>query len=83
MSTKIGISLPEEDFEKIERVRKKLGVNRSKLIDRAINFWFENRNREEKIKEYQEGYKRKPESLEETEALEEASAEAFQEEGWK
>lgn len=77
---KIAISLPKEDFYKIEKIRKKLGFGRSNIIDRAIRFWLGRVEREELIKSYQQGYKKKPESIQEIKAIEKASAEAFKEE---
>ncbi|MBI1884130.1 MAG: ribbon-helix-helix protein, CopG family [Chlamydiae bacterium] len=35
---KIAISLPREDFERIEKLRKRAKVERSTVIDRAIRF---------------------------------------------
>lgn len=80
---KIAISLPKEDFKKLESVRKKLGLQRSTIIDKAIRFWLKNLEKEEMIRQYEDGYKKKPESIEEIKAQELASAEAFQEEEWK
>ena len=77
---KIAISLPKEDFYKLEQIRKKLGFGRSTIIDKAIRFWLGYREQEELIKRYQEGYRKKPESLEEIGAMEQAAAEAFKEE---
>ncbi|TAN61553.1 hypothetical protein EPN16_02970 [bacterium] len=78
---KIAISLPKEDFYQLEQIRKKLGIGRSGIIDKAIRFWLRHRRQEELIKRYQEGYGKKPESIQEIEAFEKASAEAFNEEG--
>ncbi|HAH19565.1 MAG: hypothetical protein A2Y00_06325 [Omnitrophica WOR_2 bacterium GWF2_43_52] len=77
---KIAVSLPKEDFYKLEQIRKKLGFGRSTIIDKAIRFWLGCREKEESIKRYQAGYKRKPESIKEIQAIEKASAEAFGEE---
>ena len=77
---KIAISLPKEDFYKLEQIRKKLGFGRSTIIDKAIRFWLGYREQEELIKRYQEGYRKKPEPIQEIEAFEKASAEAFKEE---
>ncbi len=77
---KIAISLPKEDFYKLEQIRKKLDFGRSAIIDKAIRFWLGYREKEELIKRYREGYRRKPESIQETQAMEQASAEAFGEE---
>lgn len=78
---KIAISLPKEDFYKLEQIRKKLGFGRSAVIDKAIRFWLDYREQEALIKKYQEGYRKKGEPLSETQAFEKASAEAFEEEG--
>ena len=80
---KIAISLPREDFEKIETLREKLGLKRSAIIDRAIRFWLNHLEKKEMIKQYEEGYRKKPESIKEIRAQELASADAFQEEDWK
>ena len=77
---KIAVSLPKEDFYKLEQIRKKLGFNRSTIIDKAIRFWLGYREKEELIKRYQEGYRRKPESIQEVQAMGKASAEAFESE---
>ena len=77
---KIAISLPKEDFYKLEQIRKKLGLGRSTIIDKAIRFWLGYREQEKSIKRYQEGYRKKPESIQEIKVFEQASAEAFKEE---
>ena len=82
-TTKIAISLPKDDFKRIEEIRKELGAQRSTVIDMAIRFWLKNIEEEKMIRQYEEGYKKKPEFLEEIKAMEQVSAEAFQEEGWK
>ena len=77
---KIAISLPREDFYEIERIRKKLNLGRSTIIDKAIRFWLRRLEQEELIKNYQEGYRKKPESIREIKAMEKLQAEAFKEE---
>lgn len=81
-TSKIAISLPTDDFEKIERIRKKRGLQRSAVIDEAIRFWLASLEDEQMVKQYEEGYRRKPESADELKAMEEASAKAFEEDGW-
>lgn len=80
---KIAISLPKDNFHKLEQIRKKLGFGRSAIINKAIRFWLGSREQEELIKQYQEGYGKKPESIPEVMAFEQASAEAFKEEDLK
>lgn len=78
---KVAISLPKEDFYKLEQIREKLGFCRSAIIDKAIRFWIGYREKEELIKRYRGGYRKKPENIQEVRALEKASSEAFKEEG--
>lgn len=79
-SLKIGISIPKEDFERIEALRYKMKIGQSALIDKAIRFWLEWIEHEDLIKQYEEGYRKKPEPIQEIEAMEKAAAEVFQEE---
>lgn len=77
---KVAISLPKEDYQKVEKIRKELGVGRSTVIDKAIRFWLRHREQEDLIKRYQDGYRKKLEHVRETEAMEKMAAEAFREE---
>lgn len=80
---KIAISLPKEEYYKIEQLRKKLGFARSTIIEKAIRFWLGYLEKEDMVRRYELGYKKKPESLQEIKAWEKASADAFKEEGLK
>ena len=82
-SSKIAISLPTENLKKIEKIRKQLGLQRSVVIDMAIRFWLENLDKQRLIKQYEEGYSKKPESLDEAAVFEKLSSDAFKEEGLK
>ena len=82
-TAKIAISLPKEDLDKIEKLRKRLGSERSAIIDKAIRFWFNYLEQEELVKRYEQGYKKKPESIQEIKAMEKLSADAFAEEDLK
>jgi metal-responsive CopG/Arc/MetJ family transcriptional regulator len=78
---KITISLPKEDFYQLEQIRKELGLSRSGILNKAIRFWLGHHKQEELIKRYRKGYRRKPESIQEIEALEQASADAVKDDG--
>lgn len=80
-ASKIAISLPAEDLRKLEIIRKKLGLQRSVIIDQAIRFWLRHQEEKEKARQYEQGYARKPESLDEIKALHQLAADAFKEEG--
>ena len=79
---KIAISLPREDFKLVEAIRRKMGITRSALIDRAIHYWLTKRRQEEMIKRYEEGYMQVPENIDEVIAMEKVQFEALREEGW-
>ncbi|MBI5415960.1 MAG: hypothetical protein HZA29_04010 [Candidatus Omnitrophica bacterium] len=80
-ASKIAISLPAEDLRKLEIVRKKSGLQRSAIIDQAIRFWLRHLEENEKVRQYEQGYARKPEAIDEIKALHQLSADAFKEEG--
>jgi len=82
-TTKIAISLPKDDFKRIEEIRKELGSQRSAVVDMAIQFWLKSLDAAKEVERYEDGYRKKPESLEEIKAMEKVSAEAFYEEGLK
>ncbi len=60
MTKRIAISLPDELFRSIERVRKRRRVARSRLIQEAVGDYVK-RNDEKALEEaYFEGYRRFP-----------------------
>ena len=84
-AVKIAISLPKEDFKLLETIRKKMGITRSALIDKAIHYWLNKRKEEQMIRRYEEGYRRYPETsaeIKELVAMEKAQAETMEEEDW-
>ena len=70
-AVKVAISLPKEDFKLLEAIRKRIGISRSALIDRAIRSWLAKQEEKEMVRQYIEGYKRHPETPEEIKELEE------------
>lgn len=78
---KFAISLPKDHFEMIEKYRKSHQIERSTAVDMAISLWISYLEQENLIRSYQEGYRKKPESLKEIEALEKMAADAVNEEG--
>ena len=60
-AVKFAISIPEEEFEEIEAIRRKKKISRSKLISEALKLLTKKRKMERLIKEYEEGYRKIPE----------------------
>ena len=82
-ASKIAISLPEDDLARIEKIRKDLDLQRSTVIHMAIRFWLQSIEKKKAIERYEQGYKNKPESINEIKAMEQLSADAFKEEDLK
>lgn len=82
-AVKIAISLPKEDFKLLETLRKRMGVTRSAFIYNTIHYWLVKSREDEMIKRYEEGYRRKPEFIEERVAMEKLALELWnKEEKW-
>lgn len=62
---KVAVSLPKEEFQAVEKVRKKLGRSRSSLVAEAIHAWLEEQQNQEKVRRYIAGYMRHPETVKE------------------
>ncbi len=82
-TAKIAISLPKDDMTRIEKIRKELGIQRSAVIDMAIRFWLNYIEERKLIRQYEDGYRKKPELISEIKAFETMAADAFDEEGLK
>lgn len=73
MTKRIAISLPEDLYERLERLRRERGAPRSLIIQEAVGEYLTDREREAKIQAYIRGYQENPETEEEM-----AEIEAFQ-----
>lgn len=76
-TVKTGVSLPKDEYQQLEKIRRKMGLSRSALFKKVLSSWLKNLQEQEKVKRYIEGYKKHPESVREIKAIEKASAEAF------
>jgi len=74
---RLTVTLPREKYERIEKEKKKKGLNRSAFVNQAIDVFFQKEDEAEKDKKYVAGYKKKPENTEEIEALTKSSAEIW------
>ncbi|MCJ7579121.1 MAG: ribbon-helix-helix protein, CopG family [Candidatus Aminicenantes bacterium] len=79
-AVKFAVSIPSNEFNELEAIRKKKGLSRSEFVREAIKLWKEEKEKKKLIKIYEEGYKRVPENLATIEAWERASLSSFSEE---
>lgn len=76
-AAKIALSLPDDLFRDIERVRKKRGKTRSALVQDALRLWLRQEADAALVREWEEGYRRVPETQREVDAATKSSKLAF------
>ena len=79
---KVAVSLPKEQFRRIEKRRRLLKVSRSAAVREALSGWLRSLEEQEAVRAYIEGYRRRPESRKNLRAMQQASAEALAHEAW-
>ncbi len=77
---KLTVTIPQEEYERIEQEKKKKGVSRSALVQEIIKFFFAKEDEQFKIKKYIDGYKRIPEKTNYIAQLEQVQFEALDKE---
>ena len=80
---KVAISLPKETMAEVESLRHKLHLPRSRAILEAVSLWLKKKQEEQKIKQYIQGYRKKPEGHDPgVEALYKAGLSSFSGDKW-
>jgi metal-responsive CopG/Arc/MetJ family transcriptional regulator len=82
LATKVAVSLPSGLYQALERVRKVSGKSRSAVIQDALRHWLESQTEAALVREYQAGYRRKPEGRREIKAAEAAAVRLLSTEDW-
>lgn len=77
---RLTVTIPHEEYERIEEEKKKKGVSRSALVQEIIKFFFTKEDEQFKIKKYINGYKRIPEKTNYIAQLEQVQFEALDKE---
>ena len=80
---KIAVSLPSSLLEMVDDERERTGETRSAFVRRAIRLLFARMQHAQKVREYQAGYGRHPETEDEIRAAERAAAALLSEEPWE
>lgn len=58
---RLTVTIPKEEYKRIEQEKVKEGISRSKLVCQIIKSFFIKEDLQGKIKKYIEGYKKIPE----------------------
>jgi len=80
--TKIAITIRDEQMRTLERVRRRRGVPRSRIVQQALDSYFEQAGLSEDVQAYERGYRRRPERLVEARGYAQAAAEVLGREDW-
>ena len=81
-SEKVAITLPANAFRALERVRKRLRLNRSEAIQQAVANWLSAQEGEPRIDEYIRGYRAQPDDDREAMAFARAWGQGLEAEDW-
>ena len=81
-ASKVAISLPPELHKALEQVRKKTGRSRSALVQEALRLWLHAQQQAVLIRQYEAGYRKRPESAGEVRAAEAAAVRLLASQEW-
>lgn len=81
-ANKVAVSLPTDLHRAVEAARKRSGKSRSAVIQDALRYWLKSQNEALLIREYEAGYRKKPEGRREVEAAEAAAVRLLSVEEW-
>ena len=79
---KIATSLPGEQYDALEQLRKRLKLGRSEAVQEALAMWLAARTGDERIAQYVRGYAEKPDDAREAAALARAWTTGLPHEEW-
>jgi len=79
---KVAVSIPKDLYQALERARKKNGKSRSAVVQDALRHWLNQQREAEMVRQYVEGYRRMPETEEETAWVDAVSRRALLTEEW-
>ena len=82
VATKVAVSLPGDLYRAVELVRKKSGQSRSAVMQDALLHWLRQQEQAVLIREYEAGYRKKPEDKREVKTAEAAAVRLLAAEEW-
>jgi Arc/MetJ-type ribon-helix-helix transcriptional regulator len=82
VATKVAVSIPDDLYRAVERARKKAGRTRSAVMQDALRYWLERQEEAPLVREYEAGYRRKPEGRREVKAAKAAAVRLLATSDW-
>lgn len=81
-ATKVAVSIPDDLYQAIEKVRKIRRASRSAVVQDALRHWLHQQAQSARVREYEAGYRRRPESRREVKAAEAAAVRLLSSDDW-
>lgn len=72
-AVKVAMTLPDDLYRIVEQVRKKTRKSRSAVLQDALRYWLSQQEQSVLIREYEAGYRKKPETSGEVKAAKAAA----------
>lgn len=82
VATKVAVSIPDDLYRAIEKARRRSGKSRSAVMQDALRHWLHHQAQVPLVREYEAGYRRKPESRREVKAAQAAAVRLLSTEDW-
>ena len=79
---KVATSIRGDQYEALERVRRRLKLRRSQAVQQALDLWLTSRERDQRIEQYVRGYASQPDDPRDAHAYAEAWAKGHEGEDW-
>jgi len=79
---RVTISLPDAQAAAVEEMRRRRGLSRSRVVQEAIALALAQEEKARAVRQYEEGYRRHPESAAEASAFARATAATLRKERW-
>jgi metal-responsive CopG/Arc/MetJ family transcriptional regulator len=67
-AVKIAVTVPAQLYKAMESARKRLARTRSAIVQEALRHWLRQQAQAALVREYEQGYRRKPETKHEIDA---------------
>jgi len=80
--TKIAVTIRDEQMRRLEQLRQRRRVPRSRVIQQALDAYFAQTGLTEEIHAYEQAYRRRPENTGDLKSLARAAAEVLDAEEW-
>ena len=81
-SRKVATCIGADQYQALERVRRRLKLKRSQAVQQALELWLASRERDQRVEQYVRGYASQPDDPRGAQAYAQAWAAGHESEDW-